>query len=206
MVGCCPSGTASNVMAYLARADVALSVTVTAVNTLLAPLLTPVLLDLLAGQYIRVPISEMFIDIMTVVVAPVAAGLLLNHFAPQFTRRIAPLAPVISVAGIILIVSFIIARNAGRLSDFGWLLLLSVSLHNAAGYAGGYWLAKLCRLPEPQCRAIACEIGIQNSALDIELATKFYSGHKAIPLPGALFSLWQNLSGPVLAWYWSRKK
>ena len=205
MVGTCPSGTASNVMAYLARADVALSVTITAVNTLLAPVLTPLLLKLLAHQYVQVPAGAMFKEIMTVVVVPVIAGLAINHFAPRLARRVAVFAPVLSVMGIVLIVSFIIANNSGRIADFGWLLLASVALHNFAGYAGGYWLARWNRLPEAQCRAIACEVGIQNSALDISLAKTFYADFKSVPLPGALFSIWQNISGPVLAWWWSRR-
>jgi BASS family bile acid:Na+ symporter len=205
LVGTCPSGTASNVMAFLARADVALSVTVTAVNTLLAPVLTPLLLKLLAGAYVHVNATQMFFEILAVVVAPTLAGLALNQYFPRISRRAAPVAPLLSVLGIVLIVSFIVAANKGRISQFGPLLAASVALHNAAGLAGGYWLARLVKLDESQCRAVGIEVGIQNSALDIQLAQKFFSHMPGMTLPGAFFSLWQNLTGPVLASWWSRR-
>lgn len=205
LVGACPSGTASNVISYLARADVALSVTITAVNTMLAPVLSPLLLKFYAGQYIAVDAQQMFVEILSVVVLPTLAGVLLNHFAPAAARKLAPLAPALSVAGIVLIVSFIIANNAGQLGQFAPLLVLSVALHNATGYAGGYWLGRLVRLPERQCRTVAIELGIQNSALDIQLARRFYADLPAMALPGAFFSVWQNITGPALAAWWSRK-
>ncbi|MBX7244245.1 MAG: bile acid:sodium symporter family protein [Candidatus Sumerlaeaceae bacterium] len=206
LVGVCPSGTASNVVTYLAGADVALSVSVTAINTMLSPLLTPLLLKLFAGGYVQVEAVKMFTNILMVVVVPVVAGLAFNTFLPRLSRRLTPFCPLVSVLGIVLIVSYIIAANSGRLSSFGPLVVLAVILHNTAGYAGGYWLARAARLSEAQCRAIAFEIGIQNSALDIQLATKFYSAHAAMTLPGAFFSVWQNLSGPALASWWARKK
>ncbi len=204
LVGCCPSGTASNVMAYLAGADVALSVTVTAINTMLAPLLTPLLLKLFAGQYVEVEALQMFQNILYVVVLPVAAGVAINMLLPRAASRLAIIAPVISVAGIVVIVAFIVARNSGAMAVFAPLLVAAVLMHNAVGYASGYWLGRLARLPERQCRTLAFEIGIQNSALDIQLATKFYAAHKAMTLPGALFSLLQNITGPALAAWWRR--
>lgn len=206
LVGTCPSGTASNVIAYLARADVALSVTLTAVNTLLAPVLTPLLLKFYAGEYVPVDAGQMFTEILSVVVIPTFAGLLLNHFFPRTARRLSPFAPMLSVVGIVLIVSFIIANNSHVGTRFPAILVLSVALHNAAGYLSGYWIGRATRLPENQCRTIAIELGIQNSALDIQLAKKFYAHLPAMALPGAFFSVWQNISGPALAAWWGREK
>jgi len=205
MVGTCPSGTASNVICYLARADVALSVTVTAINTMLAPILTPLLLRFYAGQYVHVEAGQMFLEILSIVVLPTVAGLLINHYLPRVATSLRPLAPLLSVAGIVLIVSFIIANNAGKLGTFAPIVVLSVALHNATGYLSGYWLARLSRLSEAQCRAIAIEVGVQNSALDIQLAKKFYADLPAMALPGAFFSVWQNLTGPALAAWWNRR-
>jgi len=202
LLGSCPGGTASNVITYLARGNVALSITLTCLSTLLAVFLTPLLTLLLADTAIEVPAGQMLISILNMVILPVSAGLMLNHFFPQHIRSVSPWLPLIAVTAIVLIIAIITALNASALATLGLTVLLAVFLHNLTGLLSGYGVARLLGYPARECRTLAIEVGMQNSGLAVALALKHFSA--AAALPGAIFSIWHNLSGSVLAYFWSR--
>lgn len=203
LVGACPGGTASNVICYLARADVALSITLTAVSTVLAVLATPLLTELWVGASVEVDVPGMIASIFRIVLVPVALGVAVNTWLGE---RIAPLArffPLVSVAAIVLVIAIVVALSADRLAELSAMLLAAVALHNAAGLGLGYGVAAALRLPEAKRRTLAVEVGMQNSGLGVALAVKHFGALAA--LPGALFSIWHNLSGSLLASLWSRR-
>lgn len=203
LVGCVPGGTSSNVVTYLARGDVALSVTMTAVSTLLAPLLTPVLTLWLAGQYLPVPVGSMATSIFQIVVVPIAGGLLLRTLLPRLVERVQPALPWISVLAITFVVVAVVSASTEVLAAAGLSLVLAVVLHNGFGYAVGYGLATALRVPVAARRAVSVEVGMQNSGLASGLATQYFSPEAA--LPGAIFSVWHNISGGLLASLWGRR-
>nr|QZD57914.1 bile acid:sodium symporter family protein [Glycomyces sp. TRM65418] len=203
LVGAAPGGTASNVMVYLSRGDTALSVAMTSVSTLLAPLLTPVLVLWLAGEFLPVDAGSLFVSIVQIVLVPVVVGLLLRRFAPRLIARVLDTLPLVSVLGITLVVMAVVAGSADTLLEVGALVFLAVVLHNGFGLALGYSLAKLCRLPATGRRAVGLEVGMQNSGLAAALATAHFNPVAA--LPAAVFSVWHNISGSLLAAYWSRR-
>jgi BASS family bile acid:Na+ symporter len=206
LVGTCPGGTASNLICYLARGDVALSITLTTASTLAAVVMTPALTWLLLGERVPVPALEMLLSIAQVVLAPVGLGLLVNHL---LSRRAGPwqalqrLLPLVSVAAIVLIIAIIVALNASSLAQTGATVVMAVVLHNGIGLTAGYWLARRLGQDETKARTFAIEVGMQNSGLAVALAVKFFS--PAAALPGALFSIWHNLSGAALASWWGRR-
>jgi BASS family bile acid:Na+ symporter len=205
IVGSCPGGTASNVIAYLAEADVALSVTLTSATTLLAVFLTPAFIWLLAGTYVHVDAGGLFITIVEVIAGPVLLGILLNRYVSGVTKKIVPYFPAVSVIMIVLIVACIVGLNRTLIIESGALVILAVALHNLFGYTFGYWLARAFRLSEKECRTVAIEVGMQNSGLGVALAVKHFS-QAAVALPSAIFSVWHNISGPTLAGWWRRRK
>ena len=203
LLGCCPGGTASNVITYLARGDVSLSVSMTAVSTVLAPILTPLLVLVLAGTWLPVNALDLFVSIVQVVLLPVAAGVAVNTFFGASVRRVRPALPLVSVVAIIVIVMGVVAASAGSLLAVGPLILLVVILHNLSGYALGYGVARALGIGISQRRAMVVEVGMQNSGLAAALSTTHLSPLAA--LPGAIFSVWHNISGPALATFWSRR-
>lgn len=203
LVGSAPGGTASNVVVYLAKGDVALSVTLTSVATLLAPLLTPLLVLLLAGSDLPVGFGDLFVSIAQVVLLPVVAGLVLRALADRYVRRVLPYLPLVSVLGVALVVTAVVGANSSTIAESGALLMLAVVAHNTAGLALGYGAARLAGLDESARRAVSVEVGMQNSGLASSLATTHFAA--AAALPGALFSVWHNLSGALLATYWARR-
>lgn len=203
LVGSVPGGTSSNVVTYLARGDVALSVTMTAVSTLLAPLLTPFITLWLAGQYLPVPVGDMAMSIVKIVVIPIAAGLILRALLPRVVDRLLPVLPWISVLGITFVVIAVVSASNAVLTAAGLTLVLAILLHNGLGYAVGYALATLLRYPVSSRRAVSVEVGMQNSGLAAGLATQYFSPEAA--LPGAFFSVWHNISGGLLASFWGRR-
>ncbi|WP_306369545.1 bile acid:sodium symporter family protein [Nocardiopsis sp. CC223A] len=203
LVGASPGGTASNVIVYLARGDVALSVAMTSVSTLAAPFLTPLLVLGLAGSTLPVAAGDLFLSILQIVLGPVIAGLLLRMAAPDLVERLLPALPLISVTGIVIVVAGIVGANADAVLGTGLLLALAVILHNGLGLGLGYLVGVAGRLPESARRAVGIEVGMQNSGLAVALATAHFSPLAA--LPGALFSVWHNLSGSALATYWARR-
>lgn len=203
LVGASPGGTASNVICYLARGDVALSITLTAVSTLLAVLLTPLLTLLYAGQTVAVPAAAMLLDVLKIVLLPVLGGVLLNRLAGARLAAVKHAFPLVSVIAIVLIIAIIVALNRPRLAELSALVALAVVLHNAAGLAGGYLVPRLLGLDTKIARTLAIEVGMQNSGLAVALAVKYFGA--AAALPGALFSVWHNLSGSLLAAFWARR-
>ncbi len=203
LVGACPGGTASNVICYLARGDVALSITLTTCSTLLAALATPSLTWLYVGQQVPVPVLDMLWSVARIVLLPVSLGIVVNGLIGTRLQRVKSLFPLISVLAIVVIIAIVVALNQTRLSTIGPAVAIAVVLHNSVGLAGGYWISRLLGWDERICRTIAIEVGMQNSGLGVALAVKYFSAVAAVP--GALFSIWHNISGSMLASYWSRK-
>ena len=204
LVGACPGGTASNVITYLARGNVALSISLTSISTILAIVLTPAITLLIADTSIQVPAARMFVSILYIVIFPVALGLALKHFFAYRIKTVEHYLPLIAVAAIVLIIAIITALNAKQFSQLGITVLLAVVLHNAIGLLTGYGSARLMGYPARECRTLAIEVGMQNSGLAVALAIKHFSATAA--LPGAIFSIWHNISGSALAFFWSKKQ
>ncbi|WP_438969598.1 bile acid:sodium symporter family protein [Methylophaga sp.] len=200
LVGACSGGTASNVMTYLAGGNVALSITMTAVSTMLAVFMTPWLSWLYIETAIDVPIWSMFISIFMLVVVPVTAGVLFNHFLHRHIKPVQNFCPLIAVLAIIFIIAIVVALNHERMAQLSWTLLIAVMLHNLSGLFLSYLLAKRAGYSTVIARTLAIEVGMQNSGLAVALALNFFSPLAA--LPGALFSVWHNISGSVLAAFW----
>ncbi|HHQ3302975.1 TPA: bile acid:sodium symporter family protein [Pseudomonas aeruginosa] len=197
LVGCCPGGTASNVMTWLSRGDVALSVAITSVTTLLAPLVTPALVWLLASAWLPVSFAAMFLSILQVVLVPIALGLLAQRLLGERTRQVAEVLPLVSVFSIVVIIAAVVAASQARIAESGLPIMAVVMLHNGFGLSLGYLTGKLTGMPLAQRKALAIEVGMQNSGLGAALANAHFSPLAAVP--SALFSVWHNLSGSLLA-------
>ncbi|SFX70166.1 bile acid:sodium symporter family protein [Marinospirillum alkaliphilum] len=204
LVGATAGGTASNVMTYLAGGRVALSITMTLVSTLVAIVATPLLTRLYVGQALEVPVIDMMKDIAMIVVLPVVFGVICNRVFNSLLRKSDTLFATGSMLCILLVIALVVSLNAGRIAALAPVLALAVMLHNLAGLAAGYYGAKFLKCDERECRTIAIEVGMQNSGLAAALAAKYFGA--AAALPGALFSVWHNISGALLAGHWSRIK
>lgn len=205
LVGCCPGGTASNVIAYMAKANTALSVACTSISTFLAPILTPTIFYLLASQWIPIDAGSMFIDILKVVIFPIILGVTLRTFFKQKTEQYIQIMPLVSVIAIVVIVAAIIAASKASILQSGLLILVVVILHNSLGFLLGYWASRLLKLPYPDAKAVSIEVGMQNSGLGVTLAAIHFAASPITAVPSAIFSLWHNISGPALATYWASK-
>lgn len=203
LVGAASGGTASNVITYLARGDVALSVTMTALSTLLAIVAMPLWVGVLVGAEVELPAGELVATVAQVAVGPVLAGMLLRRLLGARMARIEPALPAVSALAIVAIVAIIVGLNAGRIVQVGAGVTAAVALHNGLGLTAGYALARLARADRRSARTIAIEVGMQNSGLAVALALKLFT--PAAALPGALFSVWHNLSGALLAAWWARR-
>ena len=206
LVGCCPGGTASNVITYLAKGDLALSVGMTGVSTLLAPLLTPLLTWVLAGKSVDVDVVSMFLSILWVVILPIVVGLTVKWLWPRFSTHATEYLPAVSSLAIALIVAIVISANAAKLLAGGLLIVLVVVLHNVCGLAIGLLVGRLSGMSEPQQRAVSIEVGMQNSGLASSLATIHFAAYPLATIPGAIFSVWHNLSGAAVAWLYRKKR
>ena len=204
LVGCCPGGTASNVITYLAKGDLALSVGMTGVSTLLAPFLTPLLTWALAGKSVDVNVASMFLSILWVVILPIVVGLLVKWMWPKFTEKTIDYLPAFSSIAIALIVAIIISANATKLLAGGLLIVIVVMLHNICGLSLGYAIGRLLRLSGPKKRAISIEVGMQNSGLASSLATIHFAAYPLATIPGAIFSVWHNISGAAVAYLYRK--
>lgn len=202
LLGCCPGGTASNVITFLARGDVALSVSMTTASTLLAPLLTPALMFLLAGHWMHINTAALFLSIVQIVLLPVLLGTAANHFFGQKLEKVRPLLPVISIVTILLIVGAVIGKDAEQLLNMAPIVMAAVVLHNGGGLLLGWFSGVALKMGPTQKRALTIEVGMQNSGLAVALAVAHFSPEAA--LPAALFSVWHNISGPALATVWNR--
>lgn len=203
LVGAAPGGTASNVICYLAGGDVALSVTITAISTLMCLILTPAISYLLLGAAIEIPWRPMLFSILFIVILPLAGGILLHRLAPQWVQRMITFTPSLSIIAICLIIAIIVAINHQRLLASGWLLVSVVLLHNLAGLCSGYLIPRMLGFNKKYCKTISIEVGMQNSGLATAIALQYFSALSA--LPGALFSFIHNISGSLLASYWQRR-
>ncbi|MFE4521132.1 bile acid:sodium symporter family protein [Cytobacillus firmus] len=203
LLGCVPGGTASNVMVYLAKGNVPLSIAMTSVSTLLAPIMTPLLLLLLAGQWMPVDAVAMFKSIVQVIIVPIVLGLAIKKFFPVAVEKSLTVLPLISVAAIITIVAVVVSGNSATIAASGFLIFTAVMLHNGFGLLLGYFAGKVLGQEEVNRRAIAIEVGMQNSGLGVALATAHFGPLAA--LPSVLAAAWHNISGPILATYWSKK-
>ena len=205
LVGCAPGGTASNVITFLARANVALSVTLTTISTLLAPFLMPVLMKLLAGQFIEIDLLKMMWDIFKIILLPVGAGLLVHQLLGKNSGWIEKLLPLVSMLGIALIILVITAAGRDSLLAMGPILILIVFLHNAMGYSLGYLFARLIGLSEQDARTISIEVGMQNAGLASGLSN-IMGKITTLGLAPAVFGPMQNITGSILAAFWGRRK
>ena len=199
LVGTCPGGTASNVMTYLSGGDVPLSVGMTGVNTLLSPVLTPAITYLLLRTTVRVDAAGMFFSIIRVVIVPILLGLIINRIAGEHKERVSELLPLVSVTAITLIVAAVLSHNSERIFQTGAVVFIVVILHNILGYAAGFLLGLTLKLPAAKKKALAIEIGMQNSGLASSLAGSAFPDLAMATVPGALFSVWHNISGALLA-------
>lgn len=203
LVGSCPGGTASNVMTYLAKGDTALSVAVTSVSTILAPILTPSLILLLAGKWLSVSAASLFWSIVKVVLIPIILGLIAQSLFRKQVKACVQILPLVSVIAIVAIVAAVVGQNQQAIAKSGIAIFLIVVAHNGLGLLLGYWFAKLFRLSAPKQKAISIEVGMQNSGLGAALATAHFSPLAAVP--SAIFSVWHNISGPIVATYFRKK-
>lgn len=197
LVGCCPGGTASNVMTHIAGGDVVLSVSMTTVATLVAPILTPLLVYVLAGAWVEVSLVAMFVTVIKVILIPVVLGMLVNRIAGDNMDYISPFLPLVSALAIILIIAGIIALNADKILDSGALVTVVVFLHNTLGLLLGLGFAKVFKLGYKEGTALAIEVGMQNSGLAVSLATANFALSPLATLPGAVFSVMHNLTGTI---------
>jgi BASS family bile acid:Na+ symporter len=201
LVGSVASGTASNVMIYLARGDVALSVTISALSTLVGVFATPLLTRLYVDASIAVDVHGMLMSILQIVALPIIVGLIVNRLFGAFVRKIEPVLPIISMVSILLIIAAVVGGTQKSIASVGAVVALGVVLHNGIGLLGGYWGGRLLGFDEAVCRTLAIEVGMQNSGLAATLGKLYFTPIAA--LPGALFSVWHNLSGSMLAGYWA---
>lgn len=205
LVGCCPGGTASNVITYMAKGNVALSVACTSVSTLLAPILTPAIFYLLASQWVDIDAMAMLSSIFKVVLFPIVLGLIVRTIFKRKADHYITVMPLISVIAIVMIVAAIIAGSKAQILQSGMLILVVVILHNGLGYLLGFWTARWMNLPYADCKAVSIEVGMQNSGLGVALAAVHFAASPITAVPSAIFSLWHNISGPALASYWATK-
>lgn len=205
LVGCCPGGTSSNVITYLSKGDVPLSVGMTTVSTLLSPVVTPLLIKLLAGAYVPVDFWGMMLSIVEVIIIPIALGLIVNYFLPEQTKKVTEFLPAFSTVVITMIVMAVVSANAARLSDCGLLVLVVVMLHNIFGYLLGFGAGRLLGMTTPKKKALSIEVGMQNSGLACSLAAQHFSALAMASVPGAVFSVWHNISGALIARLFTRK-
>lgn len=203
LVGCCPGGTASNVMTYLAKGNTALSVAVTSIATLIAPFLTPVLIMLFASQWLEVSAASLLVSILKIVLLPIILGIIVKLLFKNGVEKSIRVLPLISVIGIVAVASGVVAVNAESIADAAIKMIFIVILHNLFGLFFGWLLARLFRLDEGSQKALSIEVGMQNSGLGAALALAHFSPIAAVP--SAIFSVWHNISGPLLATYWGKK-
>lgn len=204
LIGSSPSGLASNVMAYLAKANIALSVILTAVATLIAPFMTPILMKYLAGSFVPIDFVSMMISIVKIVILPIVIGLVFNHFFHGKAKWLDQTMPIISMAGITLIIMIITAAGRDDLLTIGMLLIIAAIIHNLMGYLLGYWGCRLLKMKEQDCRTIALEVGMQNGGLASGIALEM-GKISTVGLAPAIFGPWMNISGSSLATWWRDK-
>ncbi|MER2120199.1 MAG: bile acid:sodium symporter family protein [Solibacillus sp.] len=203
LVGCCPGGTSSNVMTFLAKGNTVLSVTITSCTTLLAPFVTPALIYLLASEWLPVSFMAMFMSVIKVVLIPIILGIIAQFLFKPLVAKSVDILPTVSVVAIVMIVAAVVSGSRDKILETGLIIFAIVILHNGLGYLLGYLVAKLFKLKYDDQKAISIEVGMQNSGLGAQLAMAHFDPVSAVP--SAIFSFWHNISGPVLATYWGSK-
>ena len=206
LIGACPGGTASNVITYLSKGDVALSVGMTAINTLLAPVVTPFIVYMFLNTVVEIDILKMFIAIVNVVIAPIILGVIINKFFGKNVEKSITILPTVSIIAISMIVAAVVSNNASKILNTGFIIFLVVILHNLLGYVFGLLVGLLFKMENKQLKAISVEIGMQNSGLATSLAATAFAALPLAALPGAIFSVWHNISGAIIANIYSRMK
>jgi len=204
LIGCSPSGMASNVMSYLAKANLALSITITSISTLLAPFVTPLLMKILAGAFIDIDVMKMMWDIVKMVILPIGAGLLFNRLLRGKSQWLDTAMPLVSMIGIGMVITIVTAAGRDSLLTIGFLLIGLVMIHNLTGYFIGYWFGRVFNMNERDCRTIAIEVGMQNGGLASGIA-KEMGKIATVGLAPAVFGPLMNITGSILASYWHRK-
>ena len=198
LVGTCPGGTASNVITYLSKGDIALSVCMTSVNTLLAPMLTPLITYWFLKTTVETDIKVMFIGIINVILISIILGIAVNKFFGNFMPKVVKILPAISVIAISIVIASVVSHNSAKIFSTGIIILAVVMLHNILGYLSGFCMAKLLRMNIPKTKAFSIEIGMQNSGLAASLANTAFPSMPEAAVPGAIFSVWHNISGAIL--------
>ncbi|WP_257875430.1 bile acid:sodium symporter family protein [Helicobacter sp. 12S02232-10] len=206
LVGTSPGGTASNVITYLSRGDVALSVAITSCTTLLAPIMTPLLTYLLANQSIEVNVWNMFFSIIEVILIPIILGVSVHKFFPKFSKRFEEILPLISTIGIVAIIASIVSANAQRILSSAFVILFVVILHNLLGYLFGFLIGRVFKFSLSKTKALSIEVGMQNSGLAASLAVTHFAMYPLAAVPAVIFSVWHNVSGGILASVYSKIK
>lgn len=206
LLGCCPGGTASNVVTFLARGDVALSVTITSCTTILAPVMTPALMYLLASTWLQIDPMSMVMSIVKIILVPIVIGVLANRFFHRQVEKVIVLLPAFSTFTIMMIVSAIVAATRGQLMSAGLLVFFAVALHNALGMLAGYLLARLTGMNYAKAKCLTFEVGMQNSGLGVALSGIHFAASPITALPSAIGALWHNITGPLLATYFASRK
>ena len=209
LVGCCPSGTSSNVMSYLSRGDVALDVSIGILSTLCAPFMIPLLMQWLASQYVTVPVESLFLNAVKVVLFPIALGVICHAIFKEKIEKVTVALPIVSQVAILLIIGVVVAANGSKLFVASSLLAIPVViLHNLCGYALGFGFSKLMYKIYPkgfryaQQKAITFEVGMQDSALGATLALTSFATNPLAAVPSTFFSVWHNISGSILSSWW----
>lgn len=197
LVACCPGGTASNVITHIAGGSVSMSVAMTVTSTLIAPVATPALVYLIAGRWVEVSLAAMVKSVVTVILVPVLLGIAANRAAGERIRKAGPVFPFISALAVVLIIAGIIGANSEKIAECGAAVFAIVAVHNAAGFASGIVIGKIFRMEYAKTTALAIEIGMQNSGLAVSLAAMNFAANPLATLPGAIFSIWQNIAGSV---------
>lgn len=206
LVGASPGGTSSNVITYLSKGDVALSVAITSCTTFLAPIMTPFLIYILAGESIQIDMFGMFYSIVQVVIVPIILGAIIHKFFPKFADLMEGVLPFISTIGIVAIIASIVSKNSQNLLSSSFMIVLIVALHNIFGYLLGFLIGKITKQPLAKIKAISIEVGMQNSGLAASLAVTHFALYPLASVPAAIFSVWHNISGGILASIYSRMK
>lgn len=199
LVGTCPGGTASNVITYFSKGDVPLSVGMTSISTLLAPVLTPMITYLLLRTTVSVDVMAMFLSIVKVILVPIILGFIINKLFSDFTQKAVKALPLVSTIAICLIVGAVVSHNAEKIFESGFLVLIVVILHNCLGYLCGFGIGKLFKMSPEKTKAVSIEVGMQNSGLATSLASTSFPNLAMATVPGAVFSVWHNISGAILA-------
>ena len=199
LVGCCPGGTASNIITHIAKGDTTLSVSMTVVSTLLSPILTPLWIYVLAGQWIDVSIASMIISGVKVVLVPIVLGIIINYYIGNKKEYISSVMPLVSVTSVLLLIAGIVATNQEKLLICGTTVFVIVMLHNIIGMAIGFVITRLFKMDLPKSTAVSIEVGMQNSGLAVSLAVSNFATQPLVAVPGAIFSIWHNISGGIFA-------